>query len=418
MSDESLPNQFRRQVSHRASDRFFNLVEAIGRHNEPTETQLNALESSYQSTGDFLSSCPEFDGLLEQIHAQGSRQIGTIVRPLDRSREGFDIDLVARLNRNAMQKYGSENGPTLLLRDLHLALMRYANVHGLKIVRWDRCVTLEYAGGMCADIAPVIDSPLFGVPYGDTHGYLPDRFLKGYSSTNPRGYAKNFNDAAIISPNFDNMIKSFAQDSLRADIVPLPNADDVFDRLLSRLVQLLKTHRNVAFGSNTANPDCSPNSVFITTLAAAAYVAKAPQFHDSPLDLLLDIVEAMPNYFSRTVMPDGSEEWSLSNPSAPNDNLASGMNSRIKQTAFHQWHQKLLTDLRTILSAIENYSGLDTLLVHIESAFGTRAAQTIRLDETKRIEDHRKSNKVSIFTASSIAAVSIPAKAHTFYGDI
>jgi hypothetical protein len=34
----------------------------------------------------------------------------------------------------------------------------------------------------------------------------------------------------------------------RAEVTPLPDAQEVFDRLLCRLVQLLKLHRNVAFG--------------------------------------------------------------------------------------------------------------------------------------------------------------------------
>lgn len=68
----------RPRISMRSSARFFHLVDAIARAHEPTETQLTALESSYNSTGDFLSSCPEFRGLLVQIHAHGSRQLGTL----------------------------------------------------------------------------------------------------------------------------------------------------------------------------------------------------------------------------------------------------------------------------------------------------------------------------------------------------
>lgn len=109
---------------------------------------------------------------------------------VDESREGFDIDLIARLHQFAMRKYGGLTGPTLLLNDLFAALERYAKAHGLRIHRWERCVTLEYAGGMFADIAPVIDDlSLLGV-YGDTLGRIPDRRLHLYDPTNPRGYAK------------------------------------------------------------------------------------------------------------------------------------------------------------------------------------------------------------------------------------
>lgn len=32
--------------------------------------------------------------------------------------------------------------------------------------RWERCVTLEYADGMCVDITPIIEDERVGIPYG------------------------------------------------------------------------------------------------------------------------------------------------------------------------------------------------------------------------------------------------------------
>lgn len=109
----------RRKVSDSSVAYFFQLVEIIGRNHEPTETQLEALESSYQSTAEYLSECDEFEGALLEIHGHGSRQLGTLIRPIDDTREGFDIDLIARLDRAAMRKYEGSNGPTLLLNQLH-----------------------------------------------------------------------------------------------------------------------------------------------------------------------------------------------------------------------------------------------------------------------------------------------------------
>jgi len=210
----------RPRISMRASARFFHLVDVIARANEPTATQLSALERSYNSTGEFLSACPEFQGDLIQIHAHGSRQLGTVVRPRNGSREGFDIDLIARLASGARHKYDGEHGPALLLDRLHRALSRYADAHGLQLRRWERCATLEYAEGMCADIAPVIDSPLLAAPFGETHGLIPDRELRLFNSTNPRGYAKHFDIAAAISPNFTDVVRfSEAMDSVtRAEV--------------------------------------------------------------------------------------------------------------------------------------------------------------------------------------------------------
>lgn len=415
---DSYPPIPKRRASHRSSARFFYLVDAIGRLHEPTPTQLAALESSYRSTGEFLSECLEFRGLLHEIHAHGSRQLGTLVRPMDESREGFDIDLIARLRQLAMRKYGGTTGPTLLLNDLFAALERYAKAHGLRIHRWERCVTLEYAGGMFADIGPVIDEPSVLGVYGDTLGRIPDRKLHLYDSTNPRGYARCFDRAAAISPNFTSSFE-FAKAlnaETRADVAPLPAAEEVFNRLLSRLVQLLKLHRNVSFGVAAGGDDLSPSSIFVTTLAAAAYTVQAPRPHDSPLELLLDIVDTLPDHFERSPQPDGSERWFLANPSTPGENLAAGMNTPERQAAFDWWHLRAKTHLTEVVDAIEGNAGMDVLLATLERAFGKRAARTIRDDEAQRRQSSWQIGRVALISAAT-APIAATARAHTFFGD-
>ncbi len=401
----------------RSSAKFFYLVDAIGRLHEPTNTQLDALELSYRSTGEFLAECPEFRGQVHEIHAHGSRQLGTLVRPMDESREGYDIDLIARFHQSSMQKYGGLSGPMLLLNDLHAALVRYAKAHGLRIQRWERCVTLEYAGGMFADIAPVIDAPSqFGV-YGDTLGRIPDREKHQYDLTNPRGYARGFDKAAAISPVFRSTVRFAEATSVesRADVAPLPNSQEVFARLLSRLVQLLKIHRNVSFGlaSDDAS-DVAPSSIFITTLAAAAYTVLAPRPHESPLELLLEIVESLPNYFERVQLPSGREHWSLFNPSAPGENLASSMNTPARQAAFNAWHIRIQSHLKDIVEAIDAPAGMDVLLDKVETAFGKRAAGAIRNEEARQ----RQSTSIGkVVLGSAGVSVATTARAHTFFGD-
>ncbi len=119
--DDNLPHEVR-NITAAASARFTYLAEAIARAFEPTATQLQELERAYNATGEYLVECAELGGLVEQVHAQGSRQMGTIVRPMDAMREGFDIDLVVRLSRAALARYGGPGGPALLLEHLYAAL--------------------------------------------------------------------------------------------------------------------------------------------------------------------------------------------------------------------------------------------------------------------------------------------------------
>jgi hypothetical protein len=417
MKRENTSSLVRTQRSDRTSAHFFGLIDTLVRAVEPTQTQLDALESSYKSTGEFLVAAPEFQGLLLEIHGHGSRQLGTLVRPLDETREGFDVDQIARFHQSAMKRYGGAAGPGLLLGDLHTVVSRYAKQHGLKVHRWERCVTLEYSGGMCADIAPVIDDPLIAGTFGDTHARIPDRELRRYDSTNPRGYNRFFDKSAATSAVFTGALrfaKALTADAA-ANVTPLPSVQEVFDRLLCRLIQVLKLHRNVAFGPSTSGPDASPTSVFITTLAAKAYQVQAPLPHDSPLDLLLDIVETLPDHFESIEQLDGSTFWHLQNPSAPTDNLAAGMNTRPRQQGFAWWHARIVRHLTEILDAIENHAGMDVVLAAIKEAFGERAARAIQAEQNQHRLASRSVGRIALIPAAGIP-LQAAARSHTFFG--
>lgn len=414
--DDNLPRAVR-NVTAAASARFTYLAEAIARAFEPTATQLQELERAYNATGEYLIECAEFDGLVTQVHAQGSRQMGTIVRPMDAQREGFDIDLVVRLSKAALARYGAPGGAALLLEHLHTALKRYADRHGLGIERWERCVTLIYAGGMRADFAPVIDDPLHALQYGEHHGRIPDRERKSYLSTNPRGYCLGFDVAAKVAPVFrlsEALTANFAE-ARKVDVEPLPDAEEVFARLLSRFVQPGKVHRNISFGAIPSGNDLAPTSVFLTSLFAKAYAILALQPHDGPLDLFFDIVELVPKLFEREVLLGGRERWTLMNPCAQLDNLASSMNISERQQAFLQWHAKFIADLEAVLAAVGGNQGLDAVTKAVEQAFGPRAKLAVLQHSAQRREEHRALQRAGFVVAGTMPVVT-PARAHTYFG--
>lgn len=406
----------RERISRRTSVRFTHLAETIGRAYEPANTQIDALQRAYESTGEFLVACPEFDGLMAQVHAHGSRQLGAMVRP-SQQRDGWDIDLVARLTREALQRYGGEQGAALLLRHLFTALERYAARHDLAIERHERCVTLVYAGGMRADFAPVIDDPLYGVLQGEHHGRIPDRELRRYLSTNPRGYCLEFDRVARIPPNFPMVEKLAAEfnEARRADVLPLPDPDTVFGRLASRYVQAGKIHRNVAFASAPGTSDLRPPSFFLTSLIASGYARQAPQPHDGPLDLFQDIVEHLHEPIQRYRRPDGTEHWELFNPTAQHDNLAAAMNDPAMQAAFWAWHARLRADLCEIQEVIEQQRGLDEVLRVVERAFGRPAATALATDNSGRREAQRNAGR-SVYLAAGTTPVAAAAVPHTYFG--
>lgn len=416
MHRDPLPVPLKRQLSNAASPKFLGVVDAITKYNEPTQTQLDALERAYNATGLYVMESAEFRDLTITVHAQGSRANGTLVRPMRLRPEGFDVDIVIRLREAAFRKYGHD--AAALINDLYVVVQRYAEQHGLKVTRWERCITLEYADGMCVDITPIIEDERVGVAYGGTHARVPDRKLKLFEPTNPKGLANAFSEAASVRAVFGtNDSLSFSESLARADLQPLPAVADVQNRLLSRLVQLLKLHRNVAFGNAADGLDFSPRSVFITSLAATAYASRAPIAHDSPLDLALDIVDTMPMFFQREPLAGGGEFWNLANVTAPGDNLASGMNTTARQKAYFEWQSRLKADLQSLIDCIERREGLDQMLKIVERAFGPRAALAVHEIETPKTLPQSERRIVSVGTAASATILPLPARSHRFYGD-
>jgi hypothetical protein len=418
MHRDSLSLPARRRYSSQAGSKFREIVEAIARLHEPTQAQLENLERSYGSTGEYLMDCPELRDNIVLVHGQGSRMIGTLIRPSRSRAEGYDVDGVVRLRAGASSVYSGVGGPGQLIDDVFRPLKRYALKHSLEVWRWDRCVTLTYADGMKVDITPVIADPLLSLPFGESHARVPDRDLRRFSATNPMGLVNSFNQAAKVRAIFGDQITldSIEEARARAELEQLPDAAEVQSRLLSRLVQLVKVHRNVSFPAPEGDEEnFAPKSVFVTALVAAAYAMRAPVPHDSQLDLMLDVVQHMPTYLRRERQP-GGEYWTLANPTAPGNNLASDMNTPAYQTAFLQWHARLVAHLEQILDCIEGRQGLDKLLPLLEDAFGSKAAGAVRELEQPQPIPGLSARSILVGTAAA-STFSLPARAHNFYGE-
>jgi hypothetical protein len=419
MQRDSVPLPGRRAYSPRAAHQFNDLTRLIASAFLPSASQVEALDGSYESIGNFLTESSEFGDLAIHVYGQGSRQIGTLVRPLHLREQGFDVDAVLLLHRRAHGVYAGPSGARQLINDLHTALSRYAKAHGLKIERWDRCVTLVYSDGVRVDVAPVIEDPIVSIPIGgETHSRIPDRQLMTFAPTNPRGIERGFNTAASVRAVLTNMVReAYTTDAaLRAEVVPLPDVQEVSMRLLCSFVQLMKVHRNIRFGApQVGQEDLAPSSIFITWLMGQAYAQLAPKPHDTELDLLLDIIDGMLWGFRREVLSDGRERWSLPNPWAPGDDLASSMNTWQKQKAFLEWHARFRREIGELLDGLETQVGKDHIKNLVESTFGSRAAQAVQSAAAPTAPTRHAGRRVLVSTATGSLA-SMSANANTNFG--
>ena len=214
-----------------------------------SDSQFSLAQQRYHAIGDWLGAAGSaLEHLAPRIYPQGSIAVQTTVRPRrdhDESAE-FDIDLVCELG-------ACDLSPLDLLERVGQRLAKHGTYrHMLEPLK--RCWRLNYAGEFHLDVLPAIPD----LARGGCAVLVPDRELREWCPSNPRGFASWFNERAA----FRALVERKAE--------PLPPNTPTSDRPpLKLVVQLLKRRRDVFFGPS----DLAPRSVVLTTLAALAYEA-------------------------------------------------------------------------------------------------------------------------------------------------
>jgi len=388
------------------------VLAAITNAHALSETERDRLESAYGALGSHLTEHEVFKNVTLEVHPQGSMLLGTTTRP--EGKVEIDVDLVVLL----VQKLNERIESAALLSTLYEVVKEHTDRHDLGIHLKRRCVQIEYAGSMHADATPIVHSPHAYDRYGDTYAVVPDRDLSRYLGTNPKGYGKWFFEAAALMPTF-RMYRAIGELTAKADVMPLPSLE-VFDRLLARIVQLFKIHRNICFADNN---DFCPPSCLITTLVAHAYRRAVQHTFDSPLDLILAIWQDMPTYIRREPLANGRERWTLDNPTAAGDNLADRLNEGNRQHQFNAWYLRFQDDFLELIEQANSRQGVAALSARVKKSYGDKSARGIATAMTQMANRQRGAQRIIVPTAiasgaGSTAAPSIgmASQTHRFFG--
>ena len=237
------PDDLRRRAA------LYALLDAMCSHLEPTRTQLDRARSAYEAIAAWIagSTDPLLASTLVYLHGSGGA--GTTIRPI--GRREFDIDLICLL-------LGVPRGtdPAAVKAALGRRLREHATYASM-LQEKKRCWRLDYAGEFHLDVSPTIANIL--CPNGGE--LIPDKSLTAWHPTNPRGLRELFRRRADLQPT---IIGRLGKTNQRADVEPFP-ASLTLGRVLHRIVQLLKRHRDQHFLGRGA--DIAPISVIITALA-------------------------------------------------------------------------------------------------------------------------------------------------------
>ena len=372
---------------------------------EISPSQVALAKERYDGVGEWLAGSEDPLLKLMGILLQGSTAIGTTVRPIGSNEH--DVDLVAHA-----PDLGNGIEPATLKKAIGDRLKANGHYKPL-LVEMARCWRLVYANEFHMDITPSIPNRSCNMG-GEL---VPDRALKMWKPSNPKGYKALFLERVKLAPRFRVTKSLNAQDRARADIEPYPEQVR-FKGLLQRVVQILKRHRDVFISVNEVDQSLSPISVLVTTLASQSYEYCVKTFiYDTELELLFDVIRHMPDFIeARSV--NGRMHWFVWNETTKGENFAEKWNGDPKRAeVFFTWHARALSDI----SRLKYAEGMDGLKRHLGDAFGSGPAKAVIDAITDEVSASRRAGTLGVaprvgLVTGVAAAVAAPVRANTFFG--
>lgn len=312
------------------------ILGAIADELDIPDSKFQDAKNKYEAVGVWLGK--DESGLSEfqpQISPQGSIRLGTCVKPL--GRDEFDIDLVCKL-------LISSNVEQSKVYNLVGNRLRENGNYERILEPKNRCWRLNYAGEFHMDILPAIPDDL----RNDGSLLVPDKELKSWKPSNPKGYADWFFKQMEIRRAI--LLKEAEVERIPEHRVKTP---------LQKAIQILKRHRDIMFEND---PDDKPISIIITTLAAKAYQNEADLF-----EALINIINGMPNQFDYV-----NGQIAVLNPTNEKENFADKWQKEPqRKEKFFKW----LSDIKSDLEKALRTSNEEEILESLKPNFGKRIVE-------------------------------------------
>lgn len=394
---ESLVGQTPEDVRIRARKRAeYGFLERICESLDPTQSQRERAESAYVAVGDWLAGSSALSTAL--VYLQGSEALGTTNKPI--YGKEHDVDLICHLKGKTV-----DVAPSILKKIVGDRLREHGTYAPL-LEEMLRCWRLNFKGEFHLDITPSIPNP--SCPKGGE--FVPDKKLKCWKASNPKGYLRWFLQFASFEPAFIDLNK--AQEEVRAEIEAFPNK---LPRkgILRRVVQLLKRHRDEWFAKD--EDGLAPISIIITTLAAFAYHHCVTTYqYDNELDLLCDTIRFMP-YFIEPSYVAGLFVGKVMNPTTDGENFAEKWESDPRKAqAYREWNAAALATFEQLSVIV----GRDAIAGHLSKSLGSVVVESAVAQETEERSTARGSGRLTIAPVVGLVAngMGTPIRANTFFG--
>jgi hypothetical protein len=372
------------------NDQLDDLLHRICGKLQITKTQYAEAETHYTAVTEWLAEDEDlFYGADIQIYPQGSLRLGTTVKPL--SDQEFDLDLVCEVH----QPWHPHMNPIETLNSIERRL-RDHKTYAPMVQRMNRCIRLNYADEFHMDILPAYPA----IAREDGALKVPDRELKGWKDSNPKGFADWFeNECAQVTIVFDKA----------AEVEPLPIPEAAEQKPpLKRAVQLMKRYRDVYFADN---PKLAPISIVLSTLAARNYGGQA-----SVTSAISYITEGI----LKEIESSKDSRVYVYNPSNPREDLSERWGAHPER---YQAFVQFIGDFRDHWVSVVQTRGLPNLSAELNSMFGEEVTSEAVKNQVAFVEKVRRYGRLGVLNETGRLSFSVGAaatttvKPNTFYGE-
>lgn len=365
---------------------------------ELSPSQLELAEQRYVTIGKWLAEADDQFLRTSTIYPQGSIALQTMVKPVGGNEH--DVDLVCFVPM--VSSYTPPGTLKKLIGDRLASNDRYKGMLEEK----PRCWRINYANEFHLDITPSIPNPLCR----EGGELVPDRKLRAWKATNPKGYRRWFEERAVLQPTIQIYEARMAE--TRAEIEALPGPTR-FKGVLRRCVQLFKRHRDVFFAARA--PELAPISIILTTLAAKSYaLCVTRNTYETELDVLVDVLRSMPAFVESSYV-DGREQYFVWNETTQGENFAEKWNAdpRLAE-AFHLWQRQALQDFQKPLAA----SGLDEVRNQLSGWLGKEVTGKALAVVSEEVAAKRTAGQLAVTPRIGLTTTSIgtTVRRNTFFG--
>ncbi len=379
------------------------VLEAASVSLDITDTQRKQIEKSYNAVGAVLCESELLEPYSPYIQSQGSFLLGTVVKPAPDA--VFDVDAMCLLELSHVHNTSSQ---------VYNTVLNVLSGHGTyksMVEPKNRCVRVNYADGKFhLDMTPCVPNLSTELAV-----HVPDRELKIWKPSNPQLFAKLFEDVSIKQPllETDQFAVANSKRAFSAKIDPLPPEEGFRKKLLKRLVQLLKRHRDLHFENSSG----SVISIILTTLAAKAYAKLVEgRIYPTLIDFAIEVVDDMSNHI-RIFEHAGKPFYLIENPAVEGENFADKWNSDAKlPTAFKEWHGKIRADLKAFKQATLGNNGTKFLIEKTASLYGQQPANLAAREIATATGDLHRGGAIHITPALSLGTSGIKARPTAYYG--